>query len=290
LIVTRGWASVLALLILAGLVGVAHLVVVASNHGEPSANSQEGKTGTSDASARVRTRRRGVKGLVIGTDGRASTSKLQVLLWTFAVFYAFVFLLLWGRSTRCGDAALQETSACVAAANARSTFSRTVNGDLQPEYYVLLGFPLAAALAAKSLTATKVASGAIHKPPITENQEGVVQGLSEVMSNDRGETDLMDFQYFAFNLLSLAFFYVEFLTRPSGGLPDLPPTLLALSGVSTAVYTTKKALEGGGVPMAQAPPPSSCGIAREYTRPRQPGRCDNRPRHGRHQRRHSRHS
>lgn len=60
------------------------------------------------AATAVKKRRRGVKALVIGTDGRASTSKLQALLWTFAVLFAFIFLLAWGRSLGCGDAAVRE--------------------------------------------------------------------------------------------------------------------------------------------------------------------------------------
>src|SRR2546427_12479320 len=46
----------------------------------------------------VAQRRRGIKSLVIGADGRASTSKVAAVLWTFAVFFAVAFLLLWGRS------------------------------------------------------------------------------------------------------------------------------------------------------------------------------------------------
>jgi len=198
-------------------------------------------------------RRRGLKALVIGADGRASTSKLQAVLWTFAVVFALVFLLVWGRSTRCGDSGVRDGPRCQAAATARAAFSRTVNHPPQADYYVLLGFPLTAALAAKALTSSKVASGTLTKPPAGANgptpeggggkSVGVVKGLSEVVANDQGETDLLDFQYFAFNLVTLAFFFVEFLTHPANGLPNLPPTLIALSGLSAAAYTTKKALE-----------------------------------------------
>jgi hypothetical protein len=188
-------------------------------------------------------RRRGIKSLVIGTDGRASTSKVQVVLWTFAVFYAFLFLLLWGRSTACDTASGQAAPVCQDAADARGAFSRAVNGELQIEYYVLLGFPMAAAVAAKAITTAKVEDSTVVKPEIGADQKGVVQGLAEVVSNDAGQTDLLDFQYFAFNLLTLGFFFVEFLTKPGDGLPDLPPTLIALAGASTAVYTAKKALE-----------------------------------------------
>src|SRR5260221_28216 len=50
-------------------------------------------------------RRRGLGALVVGTDGRVSTSKTQAVLWTIAVFFAIAFMLLWGRSVHCGHSA-----------------------------------------------------------------------------------------------------------------------------------------------------------------------------------------
>lgn len=229
LVITRTWAGVLALVVLLVLLGLLHAAT-------------RSKVVADGRSEQVTQRRRGIKSLVIGSDGRASTSKVQALLWTLAILYAFVFLLLWGRSTRCGDSELRERPRCEAATRARSTFTRVVNGDLQPEYYVLLGFPLAAAVAARAITQAKVDDGTIKKEEVKAGTQGVVQGLSEVVSNDRGETDLVDLQYFAFNLLTLSFFFAEFLTKPHLGLPDLPATLIALSGVSAGVYTTRKAL------------------------------------------------
>lgn len=80
--------------------------------------------------------------------------------------------------------------------------------------------------------------------------------MAEVVSNDEGQTDLMDFQYFAFNLLALGFFLFEFVPDPSGGLPDLPPTLLALTGLATASYTTKKGLETAAADGDREEPPA----------------------------------
>lgn len=230
LVVTRAWAGVLSLAVLVVVLGLLHLAT-------------RNRASADNRPVHLCRRRRGIKGLFIGTDGRASTSKVQAGLWTLAVLYAFVFLLLWGRSTRCGDADVRDRPRCEAATAARSTFSRVVNSDLQPEYYVLMGFPLAAAVAARAITKAKVDDGTIDKPVIEEENKGVVQGLAEVVSNDQGDVDLVDLQYAAFNLLALSFFLVEFLTKPSAGLPDMPATLIALSGVSAGVYTTRKALE-----------------------------------------------
>ena len=208
--------------------------------------------------ADVRARRRaGLGALVIGADGRASTSKVQAVLWTFAVMFAIVFLLFWGRSAGCGDST---GARCRAAHTARAAFSNFVNRGLQPEYYVLLGFPVTAAIAAKAITTAKIADKTLVKDPLRpeEGQGGFLQAVREVVNNDIGEADLLDTQYFAFNLLTLGFFFAQFLTNPAAGLPDLPATLIALSGLSAAGYTTKKALATTGA-VADDPAPTGAG-------------------------------
>jgi hypothetical protein len=186
-------------------------------------------------------RRQGLGALVIGADGRASTSKLQAVLWTFAVFFAVAFMLFWGRSSGCSNPG---QGGCQEAQQGRAAFDRFVNHGLQPEYYVLLGFPLTVAIAAKAITTAKVDDGTLVKAPLTaaEGAGGFRQSVREIVTNDGGEIDLLDAQYFAFNLLTLAFFFTQLLTRPGAGLPDLPPTLIALSGLAAAGYTSKKAL------------------------------------------------
>lgn len=218
LVVGRFVAGLIALGTLVVLVLLVHVVIIATADGTNDrmgdADSGGGRPGQPPAVARgpgaVRSRRRGVKALVIGSDGRASTSKAQVVMWTFAVFYALLFLLVWGRSSGC-DELQQDNAQCEQAAEARGAFDRVVNNPLQPAYYVLLGFPLAAAVTAKALTTGKVAAGALQKT--ADGGPGVAKGIGEVVSNDAGEADLVDFQYFAFNLVTLAFFAVQFLNQ-----------------------------------------------------------------------------
>lgn len=240
-VISRGWAALLAFATLGLLLLIAHVLIVS---GKPGESGAESKNSGGQGKDKIAKRRRGVKALVVGSDERASTSKVQAVLWTFAVFFAFVFLLIWGRSFGCSESGLtpEEVAACNRAADHRTSFSEIVSRELQADYYVLLGFPLGAAVAAKALTTAKVTTGTLTKTSYQGNP-GVAQGLREVVSNDAGETDLLDFQYFAFNLLTLAFFLTEFLTDPAQGLPDLPATLIALSGLSAAAYTTKKALQ-----------------------------------------------
>jgi hypothetical protein len=188
-------------------------------------------------------RRRHLGALVIGTDGRASTSKVQAVLWTFALLYAISFMLLWGRSLGCGSPGRATETICVSAAKARGLFTDFVNRGLQPEYFVLLGFPIGAAVAAKAIKAAEVSK--LPNPnqgDLTAGEGGLRQSVHEIISNDVNETDLLDFQYFAFNVVTLAFFFSSFLTNPALGLPDLPPTLIALSGLSASTYVAKKGL------------------------------------------------
>lgn len=220
---TRWNAAWITAALLAALLLLAHLAI-------------RGGTAPDDPVAR---RRRGLRSLTVGADGRVSTSKVQAVLWTLAVFYALVFMLLVSGTTNCGGA--------LDSGALRASFCNQVNRGLQAEYYVLLGFPLGVALAAKALVSNKVSAGELVKKPM-EHEDDNAGPIGDILANDAGEADLVDSQYFAFNLLTLGFFFVQFLSHPANGLPDIPPTLLALSGVAAAVYTTKKALETSDAP------------------------------------------
>ncbi len=206
---------------------------------------------------KVQQRQRGVKGLVVGTDLRVSTSKLQAALWTGTVLYAFIFFLLLGHELispfGCGDHHPKKCSPPDVSAY-HGIYDKVANADLKPEYFALLGLPLAAAIAAKALTTNKVANGDLLKQ--TSNTVGLGSGAAEVITDDAGNVDLLDFQYAAFNLLLLIYFFIRLFGHAADGLPTLPPTLLALSGVSVGAYTFKKALETGvGPAITNVSPP-----------------------------------
>jgi len=193
--------------------------------------------------AAVRARRSGLKSLVIGADGRASTSKLQAVMWTYALLLVFFYMLFLNRT-------LWHGAATPALPSPSGVFDKFVHGPLQPEYFALLGLPVAAAVVAKALTTGKAASGQLTKS--ASESRGVGAGIAEIVSNDTGQADLIDIQYFAFNVVALLYFFVQFATvtaaDPGKGLPTIPPTLLALAGVSTTSYLVKKALETGVAP------------------------------------------
>jgi hypothetical protein len=193
--------------------------------------------------------------MLLGADHRLSTSKVQVAAWTYLILFALCTLMLMGKSLNC-PATAQTGCVQIRAPLARA-FEAFLTQGLQPSYLLLLGLPTAAAVAAKAITVTKIASAQSQglmpaKTPDKDENRGLSDRVSELVSDDSGATDLGNLQYHLFNLLTMAWFLMTFLPHPLSptGLPNLPATLIGLTGVSTAGYVTKKALE----PSAAAEP------------------------------------
>jgi hypothetical protein len=192
-------------------------------------------------------RRRGLKAAVIGQDGRASTSKTQVALWTGAVVWALVDLLLLARAYPRG-----------------TLFTGAVTTNWRPEYLVLLGLPVAAATTAKAVVATANSGrGPLDstsaaqaqslgldrvyvRDSVPEEARGILAGVAELLTGDDGAVAWADLQYVVFTLITLAYFAAQFLTRPADGLPPVPAALLTLMGVSATAYTANKIVNTKG--------------------------------------------
>jgi hypothetical protein len=220
--------------------------------------ARQGSNRADAAAANVATRRAGVKALFVGTDGRASTSKFEAGLWSLAVLYVFLVLLLAGRTLHApSDCGGKHPQKCTPAdvSSIKGAFDHEMQKGLQPEYFALLGIPLGAAVAAKALTTNKVANQDLVKSAPDANAGGAAAAAAELVGNDANQADTLDFQYVLFNLFLLIYFAVQFFTHIPEGLPDLPATLLALAGVSGLAYTTKKALETGVTPQISATDP-----------------------------------
>lgn len=171
--------------------------------------------------------RRGLFYLVVGVDGRVSTSKVQVILWTYAIAFVFVAVILRG------DAGSIPTA-------------------LEPQYFLLLGIPVVGAAGASLITTQKLEQGNISKvaveetapvtPPTSspDSAPGPLTGLGQLVSDDQGRGDIGDFQYFIFNVVGLVYFFVALLAVADIVLPVLPDTLVALTGASALAYLTKK--------------------------------------------------
>jgi len=185
--------------------------------------------------------RRGVKfgGLFNGLDNRWSTSKVSIVLWTMAILWAFLAILI-----RYGASVVPKT--------------------VPAPYFALLGIPSAGALGAKAITNGTAAAGA--KTSLSTPTNNPVAGIGQVLSDDTGAPDLLDSQYFLFNLLLLGYFVAGFfhISAPVGtdlSLPALPGSLLALAGISTGTYVGKKALADGNAPTLTVPPGSSVTVS-----------------------------
>jgi hypothetical protein len=178
--------------------------------------------------------------MVSGADGRWSTSKTAVVLWTFAIWFAFLAILFHTQGE-----GLTETV-------------------LQAEYFVVLGVPAAAAVAAKGIVVSKIDSGEVTRDT-GDPQPNVIRGVGELVSDESGRTDMLDFQYFGFTLILLGFFLLQFFGAPDEGLPDLPDTLLALTGVSAFAYVSKKGLEKDIGPTIRSVVPPAAGVGESVT-------------------------
>jgi hypothetical protein len=170
-------------------------------------------------------KRHGIGGLFIGVDNRTSTSKLQAMLWTYAVLWALISLLV--------GAGAQD-------------FSDALGDNLREEYFLLLGGPYAAAIAAKAITTSRAPE---KRPKQKRGRSTASERLVEAVANDAGSVDLGDVQYSAFTLVTLTYFTWAFIDAPGNGLPPIPGTLLVLNGVSLSAYVGKK-----GLPSVTQPP------------------------------------
>jgi hypothetical protein len=152
--------------------------------------------------------------VVLGADNRVSTSKTQFALWTLALAYALLVIAFH-------DAVYPP-------------------GSLDPRYLLLLGFPAGAAVSAKAITTGQIANGTASKDPVPFTGKTPGAALSDIVSNDQGNLDLGDAQYFLFNLVALTAFFIAFFHSPVS-LPVLPDTLVGLTSASAAAYVAKKA-------------------------------------------------
>ena len=207
-----------------------------------------------------RLQRWGSASVLLGADGRVSTSKSSMWLWTLGLAYAILYLT----GVRIFDA---------------RTTSDIFGSGTWDDYLILVGGPFAAGVLAKYTVVSQVSSGAMKSVvPETANPtavgvqaamatqgtsdggtagQGRSTGLSDVVSNDDGGLDLVDAQYFVFNLVAFAYAAGVFLahnfdahiTAASGqkyALPAIPGVLLALTGASAATYVAHKAVQVSG--------------------------------------------
>jgi hypothetical protein len=189
--------------------------------------------------------------VVLGEDGRTSTSKTFVFLWTLLVGWALVSLLIAGELLAAHSCTAGKTAEAIKACTAKHDdvgllqlgWMHFLKVGLVGSYAVLLGIPAVAAVAAKGITQGKVSKGALIKPNFQPKQgsRGIGPRVAQIFSSDDGATDIGDFQYMIFNLILAVYFVSNFVKPTATGLPTIPDTLLGLTSVSAALYVGKKA-------------------------------------------------
>lgn len=156
-----------------------------------------------------------------GTDGRASTSKFQLFLWTTVVIFgytAIVAALLRGDP----DQLLPEVPANV---------------------LLLLGISVGTGIGAKAITSNAVDTGKEVKTTARNELAG------PLFRTDDGRPDIAKIQLLGFTFLAVAVFLLrvfdelgEIAAIPAGekymgtGLPDVDATLMLLMGVGSVAY------------------------------------------------------
>ncbi|OLB73364.1 MAG: hypothetical protein AUI14_26315 [Actinobacteria bacterium 13_2_20CM_2_71_6] len=226
-------------------------------------------------------RRSGLKGLVVGADGRASTSLVQVAIWSGAIAFGLLLLLLIGRTPNCPVAGTHFGS-CPTDVLRGVSFGDLLGRGFRWEYLILLGWPVALAVTAKqqvlkALGDIDADTGAakdpdqakagspeavgtdpraeVKTPSTNPDSIGVLAGLRDVVSDDHGRGALLDAQYFAFTLITVAYFVLQVVTHPGAGLPQIPAALLVLMGISGGGYLSGKVLDPIGAKSERGVPP-----------------------------------
>lgn len=183
--------------------------------------------------------------VILGEDGRTSTSKTFILLWTLLVGWALIALLIAGEFVSAHHCVGIGTPGKACRSDEVGLFQvgwrQFLSAGLSGGYLVLLGVPAAAGVAAKGITQSQV-TGTGFKKPRPPGPSQPFARITEIFSADDGTTDIGDFQYLIFNLVTATYFVAQFLNPDGSGLPTIPDTLLGLTSVSAGLYVGKKAV------------------------------------------------
>jgi hypothetical protein len=198
--------------------------------------------------------------VLLGADGRMSTSKTAVAAWTMVFASALVLLscMVWFHTL-----------------TARAAF-----GGNWDSYLLLLGGPFAAAVVAKGITSGR-AKGSDSSKTSTRAAASEAQTVvpsadrpkaSDLVAGDAGETSLTDTQYVVFTFVAIAYFVGAFVARIVNfakhpctdtvtqhcahgiALPIIPSALLGLTGLTALTYVGSKAVEKQGVRIVSITP------------------------------------
>lgn len=157
--------------------------------------------------------------VLLGADGRYSTSKLAAYVWTAALTSGAATLLA---GTFASDAMTLESIGMT---------------SIPEVYMVLIAVPYGGLVGAKLIVTAKVENHTLQKP----DQDRASAGPAGFIEDDCRRTSLVDIQYLAFNALLLLYFVAALADQ--GAIPELPEWLVGLSGAGGALFLAQKAIE-----------------------------------------------
>jgi hypothetical protein len=194
--------------------------------------------------------------VVIGADGRVSTSQTVAYVWTFVFASALVIMtsmVVFGYLTP--DQAFQTGS----------------NWDA---YLLLLGGPFASAIIAKGIVSYQTQqdpdskSGTTAASSTANTMTTTVAGqpsVTDIVSGDSGAPSLVDTQYSIFSLIAILYFaglFISNLDQYAVGktnlewLPQIPSALIGLTSLAALTYVGNKAVQTQGLRVVSFSPPS----------------------------------
>ncbi|HTV48741.1 MAG TPA: IPT/TIG domain-containing protein [Phycisphaerae bacterium] len=160
--------------------------------------------------------------IVLGADGRPSTSKTQFFLWTVMVIFSYVTLSI---------------------ARGFHGYFDPVN-NIPQNILITMGMSIGTAVSAKAITVSYLDSGKISKTHASTDK--MVAGLSAILMDDDGDIDLSKIQMMAWTLIAMAVYGARVIhlvnnasfTDPK--LPDIDGALMVLMGLGQGAYVGQK--------------------------------------------------
>jgi hypothetical protein len=189
--------------------------------------------------------------VLIGADGRVSTSKTVAYVWTFVFASALVIMT---------------SMAIFGYMKPQQAFHTGANWDA---YLLLLGGPFASAVLAKGIVsyqtqqdpASKSGTSATAGTANTMSTTSVAAqpSATDIVNGDSGAPSLVDTQYSIFSLIAILYFagrFVANLDKYAAGkvaashahfLPQIPSALLGLTSLAALTYVGNKAVQTQGL-------------------------------------------
>ncbi len=188
--------------------------------------------------------------VIIGADGRVSTSKTVAYVWTFVFASALIILT------------------CMVVSGRLKPDEAFHTGSNWDAYLLLLGGPFASAVIAKGIVSYQTqqdpnsksgTSAAADTANTMSTSTGETPSATDIVNGDSGTPSLIDTQYSIFSLIAILYFAGRFIANldeyASGAvtagksvwLPQIPSALLGLTSLAALTYVGNKAVQTQGL-------------------------------------------